>query len=73
MSMEKRFTRKLEDIKSCCGDICETSANDPRLKPGKYFDIIEKSVDCPELFACDILDEGDGFTEALKDVSLYRR
>ena len=60
--------RKLQEIKLDCGEICDT--NMAPTSKGKYYDFIEKKVDCVTLFESKALDqtlmedtlEGDEYT-----------
>ena len=47
--------KKLQEIKTDCGQICDT--NVASTGKGKYYDFIEKKVDCRSLFESLALDQ----------------
>lgn len=50
-----KLTRRLLLLKEDCGEVCNTSDNFPK-QLGKYFDNIQKNIDCDLLFESPMMD-----------------
>lgn len=60
---------KIKSIRKDCGEVCETREEKTRVvAKGKYFDEIEKEVDCEAIFANEDIDSMGGLARPYKKV-----
>ena len=62
---KEAYSRLKEDvskIKNACGELCDQKIQG---KPGKYFDILSKKVDCQALFSTPEIDQDSKFNQTL--------
>ena len=55
--------KSIESVRKSCGQVCDTSVTGT---PGKYYDVIEKTVDCDALFSNPDIDAPGEFCDAPK-------
>lgn len=61
----ENLKKNIDSVKKSCGEICDQSIEG---KPGKYFDFIEKKVDCEALFSNPDIDDPTQFYEPPKKI-----